>query len=148
MDYFSRKNKYENSKQTKLNEINFENIYKLKSIICSIYLCYYIRLTDEGKRNEFEIRLRKILLDLVNNNEKEIKNKDASDSKPKEVDLIEEITNMEFKNDIKSRPTENIIQFSDFLKIEEEYLLNKIKLDEGIGKNNLLRENIFLLFVS
>ena len=34
------------------------------------------------------------------------------------------------------------------MKIEEEYLLNKVKFDEGIGKNNLLRENIFLLFVS
>ena len=62
--------------------------------------------------------------------------------------MIEEIKNEEFKTDIKSSRTDNIRQFSDFLKIEEEYLLNKIKLEEGIGKNNLLRENIFLLFVS
>ena len=97
---------FKNNNQTQPNEINL----KLRSIICSIYLCYYIRLTDEVKRSGFEIRIRKLLLDLVNhiNNETETTNKDESDSKPKEGDLIEEIKNEEFKTDIKSRPTENI----------------------------------------
>ena len=128
MKYFSLKYKYEKSNQRKPNEIN----WKLRSIICSIYLYYYIRLTDKVKISGFEIRIKKLLLDLVNhlNNEKETKNKDESNSKPKEGDLIEEIKNEEFKTDIKSSRTDNIKQFSDFLKIEEKYLLNKVKLDE------------------
>ena len=38
--------------------------------------------------------------------------------------------------------------FSDILKIEEEFLLGKIELDRGIGKNNSLKENVFLLFIA
>jgi len=34
------------------------------------------------------------------------------------------------------------------LKIEEEFLLKQIELDAGIGKNDLLKENLFLLFLS
>jgi Cdc6-like AAA superfamily ATPase len=39
-------------------------------------------------------------------------------------------------------------QFSDLLKIEEEFLLKQIELDKGIGKNELLKENLFLLFLA
>ena len=45
-------------------------------------------------------------------------------------------------------PDEIINNFSDFLRIEEEYLINKIDLDKGIGKNTLLKENVFLIFLS
>ena len=38
--------------------------------------------------------------------------------------------------------------FSDFLRLEEKYLLVKIELKKGIGKNNLLKENVFLMFVA
>ena len=40
-----------------------------------------------------------------------------------------------------------INNFSDFLNIEQEYILSKIELDKGIGKNTLLKENVFLLFL-
>ena len=43
---------------------------------------------------------------------------------------------------------QKITQFSDFLRLEEEFLINLIELDKGIGKNNLLKENLFLLFLS
>ena len=43
---------------------------------------------------------------------------------------------------------QKIIQFSDLLKLEENFLINLIELDKGIGKNNLLKENVFLLFLS
>ena len=43
---------------------------------------------------------------------------------------------------------ENVKHFSDLLKIEEEYLFSKIELDRGIGKNDILKKNVFLLFVS
>ena len=39
-------------------------------------------------------------------------------------------------------------QFSELLKIEEEFLLKQIKLDNGIDKNKLLKENLFLLFLA
>jgi len=61
---------------------------------------------------------------------------------------LEEIKNKEFKDEINSRPEEIIKQFSDFLKIEQDYFLNQIELDKGIGKNTLLKENVFLLFLS
>ncbi len=48
------------------DEEKVKKIYKIKSIICSIYLCYYIRLIDENKRAEFDPRLKPILLELVN----------------------------------------------------------------------------------
>ena len=35
-----------------------------------------------------------------------------------------------------------------FLRIEQEFILDKIELDKGIGKNTLLLENVFLLFLS
>ena len=34
---------------------------------------------------------------------------------------------------------QKIIQFSDLLKLEENFLINLIELDKGIGKNNLLK---------
>ena len=43
---------------------------------------------------------------------------------------------------------QKIIQFSDLLKLEENFLINLIELDNSIGKNNLLKENVFLLLFS
>ena len=129
-DYFNKKNNF-------LKRANNEKNNKIRSIICSIYLCYYIRLTEEFKRNNFEQELRDILLQLVTY--KEIK-----PGKLKEQIQIEEL-----KMEIESRPEETIGQsFSDFLKIEQNFLMEQINPDEGIGKNTLLKENSFLLFVS
>jgi len=142
-NYFKIKNEHENRK-------NNENNNKLRSIICSIYLCYYIRLTSQETRTNFEAALRPILLKLVNN-EINIDEKGSN--------LIEQIHNEDLKNEINSSPSytdylnnhkteESIEKFSDFLKIEQDYLIDQIELDEGIGKNNLLKENVFLLFLS
>ena len=62
-----------------------------------------------------------------------------------EGDLLNKIAYEPLKNDLREQ---KINQFSDFLKLEEEFLLNLIELDKGIGKNNLLKENVFLLFLS
>ena len=61
---------------------------------------------------------------------------------------MEQIGEKDLGKQINNRPEEIIRNFSDFLKIEEDYLLNKIELDKGIGKNTLLKENVFLLFLS
>ena len=43
---------------------------------------------------------------------------------------------------------QKIIQFSDLLKLEENFLINLIELDKGIGKNNLLKKKcIFIIFI-
>ena len=132
MKYFTKKNNY-------LGRVNNEKNNKLRSIICSIYLCYYIRLTDDKKRANFEVTLRPLLLQLINN-EKNIEEKGGN--------LIEQIKNEDLKNEIMTRPEETINAFSDFIRIEQEFILNQIELDKGIGKNTLLKENVFLLFLS
>ena len=144
--YYTIKNDYENEiKKNKIivekteNIENKEKLYKIKSIICSIYLCYYIRL-NEYKRTIFNFRLRDILLKLVNFDE----NDDKNDFDERE-NLTDKINNEQLKIDLRGK---TIKQFSDFLKIEEDYILNKIDLDKGIAKNNLLKENIFLIFIS
>ena len=130
--YFNIKNNFEKRNNNEKNN-------KLRSIICSIYICYYIRLTDDRKRNNFDNLLRPALLRLIIN-----KKNDNSEGK----DLMEEIKDEELGKEILKRPEEIIRNFSDFLKIEQDYLLNKIELDKGIGKNTLLKENVFLLFLS
>ena len=132
-EYFNKKNKYENRNNNEKNN-------KIWSVIFSIYICYYYRLTDEKNRVEFEMNLRYALLQLINN-EKVIKEK--SDN------LIDCINNEDFKKEILSRPEDDIyINFSDFIKIEQDYLINQIELEKGIVKNKFLKENIFLLFIS
>ena len=137
--YFTTKNNY----YTVKNEIEKRNDNiknnKLRSIICSIYLCYYIRLTDQKIRFNFEAVLRPVLLKLVNN---DINYNDEGNN------LIKEIKNKDLIDEINTRPEEIIKTFSDFLKIEQDYILNQIELDKGIGKNTLLKENVFLLFLS
>ena len=137
MDYFSKKDEYL-SKEIKSKE----KLYKIKSIICSIYICYYVRLINGEKRNVLDIRLKQILLKLINYNNiidaKVIEeNEDGS--------LVDKIKNEELKVDIRGK---TINQFSDFLNAEEDFLINLIKLDKGIAKNSLLKENLFLLFIS
>jgi len=250
IDYFEKKNNY-------LGLVNNKQNNKLRSIICSIYLCYYIRLIDDNKRNQrnkFENEIRATLLKLVNskdekskleelnkiirkdegdkedNNSKSIYEKkiiedilntnlteeeikmtrlekdlnkdeinkvelinlseeekkiatqklksDGNNLKENELEILNEnklryfkelklkykkyyenveektgsfisnFKNKALKNEIQSRPNENIKFFSNFIKIEQDFLIEQIELGEGIGKNTLLKENIFLLFVS
>ena len=247
-EYFAKKNKF-------LDRDNNEKNNKIRSIICSIYICYYIRLIDDNKtnqRNKFENKIRASLLKLVNAREESTKlkdlneilsyeEKDKEDSakavqskleiiknildtnlteeekkmtrlekdleekeknsekliqlnkeeeklvmnnlpkdnnlKPEELEelkekklkllkelklkykkyyenvveketgLVSNFKNDEFRSEIESRPV-NIKFFSDFLKIEQNFLIEQIELDNGIGKNTMLKENVFLLFIS
>ena len=232
-EYFTKKNNY-------TDKINNERNNKLRSIICSIYLCYYIRLIDEKKRTKFDVELRKTLFKLVNTKEeteklelfnkiirrdevdkisdeenkildeilavelteeekkrinlkednktnitlsetekeialKFLKNDYIKTSLPSEEknkiiryvnglkikynkyyntidekkgNLVNQFKNKELKDEMASRLENKIEQFSDFIKIEQDFLINQIELGKGIGKNTLLKENLFLLFVS
>ncbi len=124
-------------KQTLKEEIR--KLYKIKSIICSIYLCYYIRLINEDIRGKFDFELQKTILKIVN-----VYSSEKNDEENK-INLIDKIKNIELKKELIDK---NFEHFSDLLKIEEEFLLKQVELDVGIGKNDLLKENLFLLFLS
>ena len=70
-EYFNIKNKYE-------KRINNKKNNKSRSIICSIYLCYYIKLTQQEKRFNFEAQLIPTLFKLINN-DKSIGNENSND---------------------------------------------------------------------
>ena len=133
-DYFPKKN----NKDKHSIDVETRKLYKIQSIICSIYLCYYIRLTKEKTRGNFENRLQTTLLQIANvycpeNNEIQTGN------------LLSKIRYQKLSLGLREK---NITSFSDLLKIEEEFLLEQIELDKGIGKNQLLKENLFLLFLA
>ena len=134
IDYYKKKNYFERQKGN-------EKLEKIKSIIISIYICYYIRLTEKQAREEFDINLMNEFLILINNNK--------IDSNSNETDLLSKISNKEFIEDIKHRnKISQFKHFSKILEIEEEFILDKIELGKGIGNSRSLRENLFLLFVS
>ena len=148
-DYYLKKdsvlNKYD------INKISDEQkkVNKIKSIICSIYLCYYIRIMNRTKRGKFNRDLEEILFQLIN--------EDENQNKPTHTDFIDKIKFKPLYEDIKYKKNKDgknkdekkeIKGFSDFLKIEQNFLLKQIDLEDGIGENNLLKENLFLLFVS
>ena len=134
------KNTYYVKKNQFLGKNNNEELNKIKSIILSIYICYYMRLTDQ--KSNFENELQPIILELVNykNNNKNINEEKGNllskINEPLKSDLVEQMKENDFKN------------FSDILTLEEKFVLNEINLEKGIGLNKLLRENIFLLFIS
>ena len=129
--YFTIKNNF-------LERINNERNNKIRSIICSIYLLYYIKITDEFQRNCLEIELKETLLQLINK-EKSIIDNDKN--------ILERIENKDLNDEI-IRNSEIIINFSDFINIEKEFLINQIELNKEIYKINILKQNIFLLFLS
>jgi MoxR-like ATPase len=136
-------------------KINEEKFDKTISIICSVYLCYYIRLINEKKRVELNNELRESLITLANSvqfveitkqdeNSSTTQDNENDDNIGKE-DLVSKVDNKLLKNFIQDN---GIKHFSDFLRIEEQFLLDKIELKKGIGKNDLLKENLFLMFVA
>ena len=140
-DYFLKKNnqsKHSIDKET-------EKVYKIKSIICSIYLCYYIRLTNEGRRGNFEYQLKDILLEIANFYA-EKKNKNFINDY--NFNLYTKIRYEKLSQELRDK---NFWNFSDLLKTEEEFLVSQIidpDKDKGIGINQLLKENLFLLFLA
>ena len=119
-----------------------QKLYKIKSIICSIYLCYYMRLTKEKTRGNFENRLQETLLQIAN-----AYCPDIDDIQTGDGNLFSKIRYQKLYLDLLDKKI-YIKSFSDLLKIEEDFLLKQIELDKGIGENQLLKENLFLLFLA
>jgi len=113
----------------------------LKSIIISIYLCYYTRLIDQNTRTIFDNQLIDSFLELVNcDSNKNGKNEGK--------ELISKIHGPFLKEYIQEELNNKFKRFSEVLESEQDFILENIELDEGIGKNKSLKENIFLLFIS
>ena len=65
-DYYLKKDSFLNLyDKNKIND-DQKKVNKIKSIICSIYLCYYIRIINRAKRDDFNTNLKLELLELVN----------------------------------------------------------------------------------
>ena len=101
---FPKKN---NQIKNKIDD-DIKKYYKIKSIICSIYLCYYIRLINEEIRGRFDAELQKTLLKIVN-----VYSEEKSDEE--EANLFEKIKYKKLKDELRGN---NIRKFSDLLKIE------------------------------
>ncbi len=137
-EYFPIKN---NKNRFRLDD-ETKKLYKIKSIICSIYICYYIRLTNETKRKDFETFLLQTLLDIVNSGEK---NKDKKIVK--RGNLLDDIKYEKLRKELEDLKGKSFEKFSDLLEIEEEFLFAQVKPEKGIGKNQSLKENLFLIFL-
>ena len=128
--------------------LNIEEDYKNKIILNKDEKEIALQLLEKDKNiiNKPPEKKDKILMYI-----KELKskyNKYYNTMDEKKGNLVDQFKNKELKNEMLSRPENKIEQFSDFIKIEQDYLINQIELDKGIGKNSLLKENLFLYFVS
>ena len=112
-EYFPIKN---NKNRLRLDD-ETKKLYKIKNIICSIYICYYIRLTNETKRKDFETFLLQTLLDIVNSGEK---NKDIKIVKM--GNLLDDIRYEKLSKELEYLKVKSFEKFSDLLEIEEEFL--------------------------
>ena len=169
----------EKSREQDTKKDNMEKFDKIISIICSVYLCYYIRLIDENKRTQLDNVLKPHLIKLVNliKIPVHIKKEDTL-NKPQveelnittddsiasikqektpnktQADELNDASNDNLASKIENQYLKSFIQdkninyFSDFLRLEEQYLIDKIELKKGLGENDLLKENLFLMFVA
>ena len=131
LKYFDNKKKL-NPKKSGTEESN-----KLKSIIISIYLCYYSRLVDKTTRSNFDTEMKESFKKLVNYNCNENNTTDVIFDGPLKDDLKFNYGVTDF----------NEFHFSKILSFEQDFILNNISLSKGIGKNKSLKENIFILFI-
>ena len=142
IEYFENKKKLKKKKSGNKELLESIESIKLKSIIISIYLCYYIRLVDGKTRFNFDAEMEEPFKQLVNfNGSQNLENSSQNDL----------IYDGDLKDDLKDnyKITDfSQFHFSQILSYEQDFILNNISLNKGIGKNKSLKENIFLLFIA
>lgn len=119
--YYENKKLVLDEKDIKNENLDDQTVIKKKSILLSLYTCYYLKISDLNLRAEFDTQIKSV-----------DKNKNMSS-----------IILSEDKNKAKKEAP-----FSSLLKLEEQFILSQIDLENGIAENRPLRDNIFLLFVS
>ena len=139
--YYLHKNEYLKKKYNQNNKLE-----RLKSIILSIYLCYYIRLTKKESRNSFDSAILLELLNLVNYGEND--NQISIEGKNSLLSKIKEPLKSDIEYEMKINKISEFNGFSQILFMEENFLIKQINLGNGIGLNKSLSDNIFLLFVA
>ena len=143
IDYYNKKDEYyklvDKEKKFDLEGENKNKIEKIKSIIIAVYICYYIRLTSKHVRKDFDNKIKEYILKIINTTEKTVNFAD---------NLFDFIDNENFKKSIKLNGKNKLKTFSEILDLEEEFIIDKVELDKGIGNSRSLRENLFLLFIS
>ena len=137
-EYYVIKNDY-------LGLNNNKELNLIKSIILSIYICYFTRLINKDQQSNFEEELKPEILELVNYKSEKNNNKKFNDSNGNLLLKIDEPLKSDLTKEMKDNDLEN---FSAILTLEEKFVLSQINLEKGIGLNRLLRENVFLLFIS
>ena len=157
-------------------DIFYKNIdqitLQIYSIILGIFMCYYLRITENKTREEFHEKMNQ----EIKNFDKSCSNKEIQEMMIKKIlsddkDFQGEIKNLENLNEIlKNKKIKEIeekikemigqeinnfyykyLPNMDFIEIplrEEKYVLSNIKLEEGIAQNRALLDNIFSLFVA
>ena len=125
IEYYKNKKSVLNSEQINNEKLNDEGIIKRKCIILSLFVCYYMKISDPKNRSEFET-LIKSKLNKEDNNKKEDKDSD---------NLIMGLIGKDEK-------------FSNILNLEENFIISQIELESGIAENRPLRDNIFMLFIA
>ena len=121
-EYYEYKNEFLLKNGKKLSD-NIDIESKVKSFILSLFITYYIKLFKFGYKNKYLETINAHIIDL----EKKLGIKDLSNS-----------------GKLSNEP------FNVIIREEEEFLLREMEIqkEKGIGLNNSLKENIFLMFFS
>ena len=121
-EYYEYKKEFLIKRDDKISD-KFDIKSKIESFVLSLFITYYIKLFKHGFKNEY---LQKINVHV---------NKLAEQSKIKEW-----LDNANWKKE----------PFNTIVRKEEEFLLDEMEVrkEKGIGLNNALKENIFLMFFS
>ena len=75
----------------------------------------------------------------------ERKNDENEEDDTKKISLYNKVKYEPLKEYIRDKDIHN---FSEHLKKEEIFLQEQLDLNKGIGRNDLLKENVFLLFLT
>ena len=164
-EYYYNKNKVL-EEEGNIMEENYkdEGLLKRKSIILSLFTCYYLKISDLDLRAKFDSLIKSIenenpIMKIFkteenkSNNIEKLLNEDdgISDIKKnlnkneEEDEILNDIKNIEDEKNSKNSQSPG---FSDLLVQEEKFILSQIELSNGIAQNRPLRDNIFLLFVA
>ena len=121
-EYYKYKKEFLLSKQSKTEEKEELSDIKSKflSFILSIFITYYIKIFKSGNINDYKQDINPYVNYLVKKFAIEFKSKD------------------------------NVENIDDIIHEEQDFLLDEmdVKNEKGIGLNNSLKENIFLMFFS
>ena len=144
-------NKYEELKEKALEIINFSHDFIREygdissvslreisrfSIIIDFFKEYYdFKLIYLNNQNKDEIKEKDIILNCI--------------ILGIYICYYIRLFNPELRNDFEINLNEKLNKkFLDIPNEEKEFIINEIELEPGIGKNNILKENIFLMFIS